>query len=275
MVGINPNLNSVKTGSLGGAPKTAAQQGAIKKTGASLGKDGIKKAVNGAQADAIEKEDEAAKKENDSEISKNEESNSVEENKDTAAKEKADLKNALKTKILKGDKNKKNDKKETDPSQKTDQEINKDEAKVKAEKADNEWSSKTGAQKLSDDTKAGTLDKDQDGNVGKGIKANPNRGSDSEAQNGDAKDGDGKSTKADATDPKAKEGEVKEGEGKRTDILKDGDRLKDELAHDKDSIAKRYDGISRPGGRWWWRRWRSCCSTTRSRKWLRQQIRFW
>ena len=40
---------------------------------------------------------------------------------------------------------------------------------------------------------------------------------------------------------------AKEKDGKRTDILTDGDALKDVLKNDKDSIAKKYPGIDRPG----------------------------
>lgn len=41
--------------------------------------------------------------------------------------------------------------------------------------------------------------------------------------------------------------QAKEKDGKRTDILKDGDQLKDVLRNDKKSIAERYPGIERPG----------------------------
>jgi hypothetical protein len=40
---------------------------------------------------------------------------------------------------------------------------------------------------------------------------------------------------------------AKDKDPKRTDILKDRDQLKDVLKHDKDSIAKRYPGLERPG----------------------------
>jgi hypothetical protein len=156
MLGIPPknNSNIYKIGLSGADTKVPNSNAAIKKSSPSLNDDGIKKSIDSAKTDAIEETDNS-KKPDDAEVAKAEQNSASEESKDTDLKEKTDLKNALKTKILRSDKNKANDAKEFEakPQEKTEIQKAQDDAKVKAEKADNEWSSKAGAQKLNENDK--------------------------------------------------------------------------------------------------------------------------